>query len=822
MVANRQRDWGEATSISTFRYKEGFHRGTYGLAYPRRLQKTPEYRASVDVAGNRILLAIPGYGCCFQIPVIVPISDTATGGIGTLKPFNSIYDRPRCLGVPKAATLAIIGSGGLVGAVPLGNLGLPQGVYRVNVVYKDEGTGEVGLPSEDIYFTVSGTTNQTLYLLTMHPGYLMAESLALTLQVYITQHNDTAMGFYEAAQIPKFGNPTAIANAGVNLLFLHRLTTAPTGTGTNYADEIDYTVQPLAFAQMPMGAKAIRTIRGVTFFGGHLGDIGLRKELAHGTASSRASAQDDANRDDIYIIPMQQHRRPMDTAFNVAQAIIPPAYGGVELFSDDLYPAPHKDVFLDKQLNCRASLDVQGNPTIPHKWAQRFSLVHPVQQSYSTGGVEQADVYLKLPRGQYSFSEVGHPGYVPSSNRGYLDQDKVEDVEAIGRFQNFAVLCTISQTFRVQWGENPLNQTPQIINNEFGCIAPNSMTEFDGGLFWLSSRGPVILTSGGIDWIGQQLEEYFVGDTAKYAVDSEGKALYAWGCHDPERSLVYLGLRTKDEATVGPDSETFDSSNDGQKSKFPCDEILVWNYRRNAFSVWEAPTGLFIYWMRRLLCADGIYRVCFLAEDFRIYAMDDGWSDSYTTPVSTTALSAGVATTTFTGQAGAFDGNYVRIGMHYTLYDGDDKLIGYGQLSSVAAASDQVTLDQSLTWSAGDTLEIGVLPPLTIETNSETYIPGRRPSKVTGLDLRYSSFTDGKAWTNAKAKSNRGTAEYSVFSGTKTNVYSPLQASTDKERVLETRLARGEVMGADLSFVMEVVGTGQTRMSDIEAEVKKS
>ena len=62
-------------------------------------------------------------------------------------------------------------------------------------------------------------------------------------------------------------------------------------------------------------------------------------------------------------------------------------------------------------------------------------------------------------------------------------------------------------------------------------------------------------------------------------------------------------------------------------SRFPCDEILIWSYRANAFSHWRPPAGLEVYWMRPLRDKAGRVRMCFLAADNRIYALDDAWSD---------------------------------------------------------------------------------------------------------------------------------------------------------------------------------------------------
>lgn len=110
-VFNRQRDYGDVLTPG-FERQEGSHAGVYTIAgttriLSRRRRKSLPFRVNPDLANGRILLGAPGYGCVFQVPAIAsidpPYQDTLTAtdrGIAYWP--NSLYDRPRSAGIPKA------------------------------------------------------------------------------------------------------------------------------------------------------------------------------------------------------------------------------------------------------------------------------------------------------------------------------------------------------------------------------------------------------------------------------------------------------------------------------------------------------------------------------------------------------------------------------------------------------------------------------------------------------------------------------------------------------------------------------------------------
>ncbi len=149
------------------------------------------------------------------------------------------------------------------------------------------------------------------------------------------------------------------------------------------------------------------------------------------------------------------------------------------------------------------------------------------------------------------------------------------------------------ETYSFAWHRNPGGEIPNLISNEHGCIAANSMVEFDGGCAWLGERGPVAMGNG-LQFIGLDVQEDFTdGPARRYLYDSRGMMRHSWGCHDASRGLVMWGLITAEGTQSLSANGGFAleysgfGSTDQLKSRFPCDEVLIWSYRTSSFSTWR-------------------------------------------------------------------------------------------------------------------------------------------------------------------------------------------------------------------------------------------
>ncbi len=832
-VANRLRDWGvskdslsdiqgDNTHLLSFP-REGWH-GTAHHGVPRRKQKVLPYRLVPDVAGDRTLLAVRGYGVIFQCPVIIPPADAAAKGITSLR-YNSIYDKPRCLGLPKAVMLDPTDQSGMVFASRAGNPGVtPAGTYKVQCGYRDEGTGEKGLPSEVMTLTVSHTAsppNLHIFAQVLVPGYLLSESLATAIDFYVSKVNGATLGFVFSVKVSEFGIAGASTGFSEVLMEVHFPTIVDA--------DVDLTRIPPTDTQMPMGANAVKTIRGTTIFGGTVGDTGVTDELEAGQAvfypNQGASW---TKKDEILVKLIGSNAEDLSTPWGVAGGMLPPAYVGNLLFSETMFHENIKTLLLDIIRNTDAAY--AGSPPTyfqPNKWFPRIKMEHSLTVLGLTtlGNSSSTDAYLILPRGLFWWGEQGNPNLVPAINQGFLDSDANDDIEAIGRFRNFAILCTRRQAFRVQWGQTlRQDNAPQLFGSEEGCISGVSMVEGDDFLGWMSDRGPYGVMRSGVGWFGRPLKPFFESSSPRYRRESDGRMGHSWSAYDNARDLIFMGVRVADGG--------YAAATNGAKSKFACDEVLVYNVAQNAWSIWVPPIA--VLWMDNLNCADGVTRLCFLGDDNRIYALDDSWADSNAVPITATANAAGTDATLFTADAVAFNhsadpfanGDHTRVGMNFALYKGinwptdeQGQLIGHGTITTITSTT-VVVLSVALSWKTADILLVGVMPPMEVETNSENYLKNLRPVKVESVGIRYSQFLDEKSWVEILAESTKTTSAVNLQRGSDTQ-FTRLEQTADEEKVAQRRMRRGGVRGDESDILLRIIGGPQVRLQDVVTEVKE-
>jgi hypothetical protein len=907
-VANRQRDLGDGWIRTAPTIQDGvkidgspnFH------AISRRRQKPLDYRTNPEIAGNRLLLAAPGYGCLFQVPLIVPshgegwpaVATTWSpgGGIGVKHIYNDLHDKPRALGVPKAVLLsstypdamaspsaapATDGAFNFAATMFAGDFGLPPNYYRVAISYEDEFTGEEGLASEilelDLSTVPAGTHCWILNLHYMHPGYLMPECLAMKVNIYLGVGANAPLGYLRsvrlkphsgAAQSAKYGFEAgttfspASSNVFGTLGSRDAITTSPDS-------DIVYTRLAPRVNQMPHGAEAVRYIRGILLSTGNLGTHGLNEELRYGTMSalriyspsSPSEWQDDNTivcrglTSDIVIVETPTTDDGTEEGpWGLASNWFPAAYQGSKLWAFDLFPQPRhllRATFTQnhRSHNSNPTSDPFANRALMH--AQPIRLEEDALEPYvsPTHNLSRKNkgTYHVLPRGQVQIGEPGDPSRALSTEIQFLDPNVDDDGFAIGNLSGSAIICSRKETFSLSWHRAPKGQIPQLISNEFGCIATNSMVQYDGGLAWISERGPVAIGGQGFEFVGHELEDDFHGNNRRYLKDTNGLMRHCWGVHDRSRGLVMWGMVTTDAThtmAYRGSSATFANSGDQARSRFPCDEVLIWSYRANAFSTWRPPSGLEVLWMNSIVDGNGDTRMAFLAADTRIYVLDDTWQDSNISVFLSTMPTAGSGTTfqssvlfgmDAVGAAGGLargsGDNFVRIGMTCVLLNGDQvsndghdflKYKGKGVIVSATPSTQQIDLDTSLEWNAGDIVLVGVRAEMTVET---TYLgQGVHNMSLDAVQMRH-----GIATTNSASPSY---AKIDVLR-TSRDVIDPVEVGMSNDPLYEMlgrpigeprvgfrrAFNQGKVDAPEVSVRVKVIGAAQVRISDLLLEV---
>lgn len=880
-TANRMPDFGDAVGT----YKEGnANVATPNGGISRRARVGTSFRSVPHVSGNRLILATPGAGVVMQVPVVIAPSftgsDTATG-IGANS--NDIYDRPRCLGVPKAVlwedpdksvansfhlTQPAIPGPGVPDRVFGGNTYASRiGTYQFKFSYVDDGTGEMGLCSEPIVLKTDGANAREGFRFWIYvPGYLMHESLATSINVYRTTRNGQT--FYFDRTIPMTGaNSTFVASATTS----SRYGATPETATTEYFYHIQYDAYftddallvergdhvPDVLEQMPMGCKASRTIRGFTFFGGALGDAGSRREYFKGSVTleydpTLGAAGIYPYSDELTMMFTNDVTAPVTSSFRGSESwamcgsrIIPPAYAGQSIVGRDVAPAPRKQIDLDKLINTDVSWDLAAVLNYTGRYPDvRYSIINtPLAPTEACLDASRRNIvaYLKLPRARLQISEPDNPNIVPAINTTILANEVDDDIEAIGDAGGQAVICTRAKTYVLGFSQSPLNVPPENASERFGCIAPNSMVSFESSCAWISDRGPVAIIGGAVRWIGEPVAAFFAGEAARYRRDSDGMMRHSWACHDAERSLLYFGVfadrnaGTSLETRITYNQSTFSweqfrgtASQDLAWSKFPCDEILVYSYRQDRWSVWRPPQP--IQWMTRGVDSSGVNRVFVLGQDRRIYVLDDNWAqgDKDTWQITADANQTVSSMVTSLAHIPSWKGMSATV---VRTTSGVASIVATATITSetVAGGSTTFGFDAPITMRIGDVIHIG-MRSMRVKTtfmnvkqsDSSLFTAGisvALDSRIdSGASGAYEAFVSGSVTTN-RLREGIPTKSVQTLNSDDSSHYRWIGRHEADDVVRDLSLVQGQAVGQNHMIDLTITGNAQVRLQDIWVEV---
>ncbi len=875
-VANRQRDFGD---LSTFGAEEGGQ-----LNCSRRRQEPLPYRVVPHVAGNRLIIVAPGYNCVFQAPAVVPITyeGTATDGLAWIA--NDLYDKPRCVGVPKAVMWVDVqktyaaGSAHVwdasaeVDAYSFGGTGLTEraGTYKFAVCYKDDVTGETGLISETVAITTDATTiaRQGIILHVMFPGYLMSECLAMTVTVFRSQRNGESLYFDQNYPLTACGAGTLTPGGAASAKYgiqpeigldavMHGVALKMKFTADSDLEKHESTLPIIE--QMPIGAKAARTVRGGwTVYGGALGNAGTNRELWKGTVGTyydvnspiKGGGQDPLypRNDEVFTRVGRKTGTGVPntlgfTQWGVGGYVLPTSYAGQEIVSKTLFPTPRQTVRLNKIVNTEAWYTA-GSADEDRFREVRYQVVEsPFGNADFARDPAHGDVYIKLPRSVLQISEADNPGVVPATNSTIVSKDFSEDIEAIGESNGQLVACSRGKTYFIGFGQSPVGVPAELASDNFGCIGANTMVSYDHGCAWISDRGPCALVGGRFVWIGESIQHLFVGSEARYLRDSRGMMRHAWGAHDPERGLLYFGLyanrNTAHTLTYAGSTATWSawhaSNNDQPLSRFPCDEILVYSYRVGQWSVWRPPTSLYVKWMAKAIDEDGKPRMFFLGSDNRVYVMDDKFSQWNENAIEATVDTAATSTTISTDGTFATSiasrglGTFIEAGMQVLVVSQAAGRPLIKATTLVSESAGDLTLADAVTVAVGDKVYVGTRS-YTVKTNFIN-MKGMETSRAVRAGMRFSmeSLTGSEAVAFAKCSVTTSRLEDDeivpktvCFTQGETGYddYRFLSEDDNAGYVLDRSFLRGAVQGVNTRLELTVVGSAAVRLQDAYLEAQ--
>lgn len=909
-VANRMRDFSDETHY----YPEGILVGGTTRGVSRREQKELPFRMVPEAAGDRIIIAAPGYNCLFQVPLMVPDNPDQWPSTPTVENLgvqwfgNDIYDKPRALGVPKCrlidspftpaqaspsdSTTGVAHFMTAIAASP--QFSFPPGVYKMCCTYQDDVTGEEGDPSEIIEFRIPNNDYAYIvYLTYFHPGYIMPECLAFRLNIYLSDTDGEAMGFYKSLDLRD-----EAASANQHLGFALDASSSPWTLSGKYGffagatpgdfagnaewrrqaipiprsglGGIDFFRPPLIVG-MPRGASCARMIRDTMIAVGHQGVVGPSKGLYQQYGSIRVDATL-AN----FMRPNQIHTRIHGTdflayadgaqtdGFGVAGRAFPDSCEGIEAVSVDLLPTGMSRHFvIDKVLNRVVNaLDSAGYNDAQ---TERLQTIRPVvdvdfgaspgDSGFPTKSVTDKAYFLKMFKGQMQVGDPGAPYRVTTIEGAgvqLLDPLRDDDCHSVYQLAGNAIICSRKETYFFSWSRSAGASKPAVISLEHGCIAPNSMVAFDGGVAWIGERGPVAMGAS-LQFIGADIIGDFDADRPRYVTDAQGMMRHTWGCHDSTRGLVLWGMLTQDPVPFhvmndGGGSTIFTfQADDGQLSRAPCNEVLIWSYRTGSFSRWVPPEGMEIIWMEEMRVRDGYdtrnttVRLTALGADGRIYHFDDSWNDCNIVAMTTTAASAGTASTTLVTSAtgwvtdGVANGGHlgranlsvsgplwtnflVRPAQVVQAFNEDNEIEWETTVESADPATDTITLAAAQTWTSGQTIRVGVRQSMVIET---TYLGAEELMNfdAKAVQMRYTLHGSGRA--NAAVTVKKSDLDTNA---SPTRIGFParsemLDIGTESgDRHARRRSFQGAVTGPEVACLATISGEAQVRIADLSLE----
>jgi hypothetical protein len=379
------------------------------------------------------------------------------------------------------------------------------------------------------------------------------------------------------------------------------------------------------------------------------------------------------------------------------------------------------------------------------------------------------------------------------------------------------------------------------------------MVEFDGGVAWLSERGPVALGAS-LQFVGADIQQDFVGSAKRYLADGEGMMRHAWACHDSARGLVMWGLITETAAHVVPDGRggetTAPASTDGALSRMACDEVLIWSYRSNSFSTWRPPSGLEVLWMRQIVTRhpnnenSSTLSVAALCNDGRIYTLDDTWNDCNDGCLQTTAVAKGISETsmqiaaTLWGTDGVANGGpahrsastvsgasglnfLIRAGTLVQAFNDDDEIEWETTVSSADPATDTIVLAAAQTWAKGQVIRIGAKPAMVIET---TYVGGESATTIEAKAVQFRYNLHGHGLQNSRTNATVQVLKADGFTDADADVISFGEENMDFGASNGTRHGRrrsapGSATAPEMAVKVTISSEAQVRIADIALEV---
>lgn len=823
-------------------------------------------RMMADVLNNRVLIAVPGHGCMFEVNVqrtrLTWQADDILGDANSIGVLDHRYTK--ALGIPKgrhnnleASTAAEAGW-----TVPphfsAARTFDQNTTYYAAVAYMDPFTGEVGLASELRSVSLGILQgNQHLHVDCLSPRSALRECANL-IPVAFVSVGDTPAGLLPVRGLVLENDSVLAAEEGWTAIHDPRSTVLEPDRINRFAFEVaagriqhrpwrivvhsiangEELTAPRRFPileQMPVGASWVRVVRGRMFSGGTAHDdvkMLAMRYYATGTLPGQ-SAQTKR-----YFIAFQNHwgkvvKKPRPSELLCDGYKLSSAYEGhfvAAHYDEDTLVATHRPWLFQGRLGGQVN-DLQPGTMYQYPLTMDWFEVDENPFNIAEGGLSATTettydqvFQLVMQPDLVQYSEEGFPGIV-ASNRLPVDSLQGKRPTGMARIGDEVLVFTERSAHLFMWGLLPRRATSRVISNQYGCIASDSVIEADGMAAWCSEEGPVAYYMGqGLSWISRDIQDLW----RTFVSQTSGMRGEIQGIHDASRGLFIWQVTTE---YVDVDGTTI--TDDDDKPKQRCNRYLVYTYGARCWSLVETPEHDKPYCIQYMPIHEtstgkSWWTPCFVAADWRsngsinqirpkLYMMDERYQARRATPISASITGDWDGTTTIT--ASSLSAGDLLAGDEAFIYSQVNKQLRWtGSISAINSAGSAVASSVSgiTGWKIGDTLQGGVIS-MSMTTNLMRLGELGAPNIIHGIVLRLVEYQDPDA--NYTAVSF---AKVRVEDEEGTVVNFCLNPLGDRIKDGVNRFKNGTLRAEQFKIHIDVYSNVQVRLKDVAVEIDAS
>lgn len=781
-------------------------------------------RASADVLNSRLVIAVPGHGCCFEVDLArdrwpIRINSLRIGSGAS----HNVPDHrwTKALGIPRGLLPDQSGSATMITWDPLGGQpGWTSGdqIY-VAVAYYNPVTRELGLASEVALSPVTTSSSGRFSVAFAPPRTALGEVGPLQTIIYASEPGSppvSSAALFPVATIDldsydsmrRYDSQSNYYNSLLGgYAQVAEIVSPPAPTNT---------IEPRRFPsieQMPKGASWIRVCRGRAMMGGDQPRwlaVRWRRSTPSKAERSRALVLPSSDADGSPVEGTAYIENNFTAGVLTTDAladgfVVPPAYEGARF--DSAFDSAGEQVIrtgtLVKRLN--------GDQDIFGSGVGILNGLYEFDGRVANNPSNDVYGYIQRDDDTVQFSEEGKPGVVAGVSRLPVDTIKGNRTTGMARVGDDGLVFTNRETFLFVWSMLPRVAASRVLTNEYGCIAPSSVVEGNGFACWMSAEGPMLYVPGrGIRWLGAQIHDLW----RTIVRQSDGMADHIQGVYDRERSLVIWQVATSFD----------DDTDDLTKSETKGTLLLVYAFQTDSFyTISRAdaskPHCLGTLPVNESAKSHHYWAPAYVAgttysDFFSIQMLDDRYQDQVDTP-STETASADRSPGSDNFETGAT--------ISFNKFTANDQafvrspagvLRWWGTISSQSGTALVLNDTEESNWKSGDEIE-GRVIHMRLVTNYVRAGDIGYDMIVRGFVLRLDTYQDPDAsytaysWCRVRLERQDGT-----FVNLCRNKWGdPVSDGT-------TRISSGQMKAQDVRVHIDLISNVQLRVKDMALELE--